>query len=64
MGFVSSVNDSHIKSHRNIFSLYKIKSLNVTTSGRYCNTIFDVRTSKMPMIDQNTRLCVRGIFFK
>ena len=28
-------------------------SLNVTTSGRNCNTIFDVLTSKMPNADRS-----------
>ena len=30
-----------------------IYSLNVTTSGRNCNTIFDVLTSKMPNADRS-----------
>ena len=32
---------------------YYCKSLNVTTSGRNCNTIFDVLTSKMPNADRS-----------
>ena len=40
-------------------SLCNFHSLNVTTSGRNCNTIFDDLTSKMPNADRsNTRLCV------
>ena len=33
--------------------LQKYESLNVTTSGRNCNTIFDVLTSKMPNADRS-----------
>ena len=37
-------------------------SLNVTTSGRNCNTIFDVLTSKMPNADRSKHafVCVFG----
>ena len=39
-------------------------SLNVTTSGRNCNIIFDVLTSKMPNVDgsKHAFVCV-GILF-
>ena len=41
-----------------------IHSLNVTTSGRNCNTIFDVLTSKMPNADRSKHafvcVCVWG----
>ena len=33
-------------------------SLNVTTSGRNCNTIFEVLTSKMPNADRSRHACV------
>ena len=33
--------------------LKKTYTLNVTTSGRNCNTIFDVLTSKMPNADRS-----------
>ena len=41
-------------------------SLNVTTSGRNCNTIFDVLTSKMPNADQSKHafVCVGFCFSK
>ena len=35
-------------------------SLNVTTSGRNCNTIFDVLTSKMPNADRSKHAFVCG----
>ena len=37
-------------------------TLNVTTSGRNCNTIFDVLTSKMPNADRSKHafVCVCG----
>ena len=40
------------------------QTLNVTTSGRNCNTIFDVLTSKMPNADRSKHafVCV-GILF-
>ena len=40
-------------------------SLNVTTSGRNCNTIFDVLTSKMPNADRSKHafVCVGDFVF-
>ena len=37
---------------RSFKSKENIHTLNVTTSGRNCNTIFDVLTSKMPNADR------------
>ena len=35
-----------------------MSSLDVTTSGRNCNTIFDVLTSRMPNADRPKHTCV------
>ena len=37
-----------------------LPSLNVTTSGRNCNTIFDVLTSKTPNADRSKHAFVYG----
>ena len=40
----------------------KVYTYNVTTSGRNCNTIFDVLTSKMPNADRQKHVFVWGDF--
>ena len=39
---------------------YDLYTLNVTMSGRNCNTIFDVLTSKMPNADRSKHTFVCG----
>ena len=67
--FQNPSESSEIKSVRACFSnkmvlLYIIHTLNVTTSGRNCNTIFDVLTSKIPNADRSKHafvcVCVGG----
>ena len=42
------------------FCNFGIQTLNVTTSGRNCNTIFDVLTSNMPNADRSKHAFVCG----
>ena len=47
-----------ITNNNNTPRLFDLLSLNVTTSGRNCNTIFDVLTSKMPNADRSKHVFV------